>query len=343
MVNHRELSDAEVEELLGAYALDALDPEESVAVEAVLARRSDLALEADRLSSVAAWLGATEATEPPGAMRAAVLDTALARRRGPADPVVDVYVSLSEHLEQAIVDLPDDALDVVTPNGLTAAQLVVHMAAQESLLAQNLGTPTIDDLDEEQIVERTRALLPRFAGRELDDAVALWRDSVEANRTWAVANPDRTATWRGLGLTRDDTLLVRAFEAWVHTDDLHRAAALPVTRPEVRHLTLMSDLARRILPLALAVSEREHEGKTARLVLTGAGGGDWLVPMDGGTDPTDRTGRVTEPDVTVTADVVDWCHLVGDRVAPERLRVRIEGDQSLGRDLVAAAPALATL
>ncbi len=336
MVNPREVSDAEVEELLGAYALDAIDPDEIVAVEAVLARRPDLAREADRLSSVAAWLGATEATEPPGGMRDGVLDAALARRRGPADPVIDVYLSLSDRLEQAIVDLPDDALDAVTPNGLTAAELVVHMAAQESLLAQNLGTPTIDDLHEEDIVPRTHALLPRFAGHELDGAVALWRNSVEANRTWAVANPERTAIWRGLGLTRDDTLLVRSFEAWVHTDDLRRAAGSPVTRPDVRHLTLMSDLARRILPLALAVSQREHDGKTARLVLTGPGGGDWLVPMGASTP-------ATEPDVTVTADVVDWCLLVGDRVAPEALRVQVDGDLSLGRDLVAAAPALATL
>ncbi|HEY3673706.1 MAG TPA: maleylpyruvate isomerase family mycothiol-dependent enzyme [Acidimicrobiia bacterium] len=343
-MNRHELSDVEVDELLGAYALDALDPDELVAVEAVLARRPDLALEAARLSSVAAWLGATEAAEPPGGMRDTVLTAALARRRGPADPVVDVYLSLSDRLEQAIVELPDDALDVVTPNGLTASELIVHMAAQESLLAQNLGTPTVDDLDEEDITSRTHALLSRFAGRELDDAVALWRTSVEANRAWAVANPDRTAIWRGLGLTRDDTLLVRAFEAWVHADDLRRAAGAPVTRPEVRHLTLMSDLARRILPLALAVSEREHDGKTARLVLTGPGGGDWMVPMGGGTPVYAGTSSgATGADVTVTADVVDWCLLVGDRVAPEVLRVQVEGDQSLGHDLVAAAPALATL
>ncbi len=331
-----ELSETEVEELLGAYALDACEPDETAAIEAVLARRPDLAREAERLSSVAAWLGAAEAAEPPGRMRDRVLDRARARRSGSADPVIDVYLSLSERLAQAIDDLPDDALDVVTPNGLTAHDLVVHMAAQESLLAQNLGAPTIDDLTEEEIVARTEALLPRFAGRDLDDAVALWRDSVEANRAWAVANPDRTAIWRGLGLTRDDTLLVRSFEAWVHTDDLRRAAGLPGAAPEVRHLSLMSDLARRILPLALAVAGREHDGRTARLVLTGDGGGDWLVPMGVGSADA-------PPDVTVTADVVDWCRLVGDRIAPDALRVEVDGDEVLGRELVAAAPALATL
>jgi uncharacterized protein (TIGR03083 family) len=336
VVNPRELSDAEVGELLGAYALDACEPGETAAIEAVLARRPDLALEAARLASVAAWLGAADATEPPARMRAGVLDAAAARRMGPVDPVIDVYVSLSERLGQVIGDLPDDVLDVVTPNGLTAHDLVVHMAAQESLLAQNLGTPTIDDLREEEIDPRTEALLPRFAGRELDDAVTLWRDSVEANRAWAEANPDRTAIWRGLGLTRDDTLLVRAFETWVHTEDLQQACGRPRTPPEPRHLSLMSELASRILPLALAMAGGVHDGRTARLVLTGPGGGDWLVPLGAG----DTT---TEPDVTITADVVDWCHLVGARVAPDELRVVVDGDRELGRDVVAAAPALATL
>jgi uncharacterized protein (TIGR03083 family) len=335
-----ELSDAEVEELLGAYALDAVDPDEAAAVAAVLARRPDLAREADRLSSVAAWLGAIEATEPPRGLRDGVLDTALARRRGPADPVIDTYLSLSDEFGRAVADLPDDAHDVVTPNGLTAAQLVVHMAAQESLLAQNVGTPTVDDLPADDIAARTHALLARFADRDLDDALELWRASVDANRAWALANPDRTAIWRGLGLPRDDTLLVRAFEAWVHADDLRRVAGLPEHRPDARHLARMSDLARRILPLALALAGRAHDGRTARLVLTGPGGGDWLVPMGAGTGGVDA-GEA--PDVTVTADVVDWCRLVGDRISPDALPVEIDGDEVLGRDLVAAAPALATL
>jgi hypothetical protein len=49
------------------------------------------------------------------------------------------------------------------------------------------------------------------------------------------------------------------------------------------------------------------------------------------------------PDVTVTADVLDWCHLVGDRVGRDELAFHVAGDELLARDLVAAAPALATL
>jgi uncharacterized protein (TIGR03083 family) len=331
-----ELSDAEVEELLGVYALDACEPDEAAAIEAVLARRPDLAREADRLSRAAAWIGATEATQPPPRMRADVLGAAAVRRQRTADPVIDVYFALSERFGRAVDDLPDAALDVVTPNGLTAHDLVVHLAAQESLLAQNLGVPTFDAVRDEQIVARTDAFLPRFADRDLTAAVALWRTSVEANRAWAVANPDRTAIWRGLGLTRDDTLLVRSFEAWIHADDLRGAAGLPTAPPETRHLSLMSDLAGRILPLALAVAGRAHDDVTARLVLTGDGGGEWLVAMGAG-------DAGATPAVTVTADVLEWCRLVGDRIAPADLHHTIEGDPGLGFDLVAAAPALAML
>jgi uncharacterized protein (TIGR03083 family) len=332
----RPLSDAEVEELLGAYVLDACEPAEVAAIEAVLARRPDLAREADRLTRVAAWLGATEATEPPARMRDGVLDAAQAHRPGATDPVLDVYLAFADHLERAIDALPVDAHDVVTPNGLTAHDLVVHMAAQESLLAQHLGVPTIADLAEEEVVPRTHALLARFTDRGIDDARAAWRDAVDANRAWAAAHPDRSAIWRGLGLTRDDTLLVRSFEAWVHADDLRVVAGHGPIEPDAHHLALMSDLAGRVLPLALAAAGRTHDERTARLVLTGAGGGEWLVAMGEG-------DAAASADVTVTADVLDWCRLVGDRLEPAALRCEIEGDAALGLDLVAAAPALATL
>jgi hypothetical protein len=91
------------------------------------------------------------------------------------------------------------------------------------------------------------------------------------------------------------------------------------------------------LSLALGLVQRTRNGKTARLVLTGDGGGEWRVAMDG-------SGLSTQaPDVTVTADVVDWCMLVGDRIAPDVIPHTVDGDARLAEDLIAAAPALATL
>lgn len=55
----------------------------------------------------------------------------------------------------------------------------------------------------------------------------------------------------------------------------------------------------------------------------------------------DLGGR--EPDVMITADVVDFCRRVGDRLAPGELTCEIDGDATLAADLLAAAPAFATL
>ena len=150
--------DAEVEGLLGAYALDAVDPDEALAIEAVLARRPDLAREADELAHAAA-LARGHRSDAAAARDARPRHRRRAARAGavPVDPVVELYVALSDGLARTVAELPDDALDVVTPNGLTAHDLVVHMAAQESLLAQNLGVPTAPDLDEDEIVTRTHA------------------------------------------------------------------------------------------------------------------------------------------------------------------------------------------
>jgi hypothetical protein len=49
------------------------------------------------------------------------------------------------------------------------------------------------------------------------------------------------------------------------------------------------------------------------------------------------------PNVALTADVVDWCRCVSERVAPGALARRVEGDPALADDLAAASSAFATL
>jgi hypothetical protein len=73
--------------------------------------------------------------------------------------------------------------------------------------------------------------------------------------------------------------------------------------------------------------------ETALLVLTGAGGGELAVP------PGERP---TPPDVTVTADVVSFCRLVGGRIRPADLSYRTDGEGELGRELVETAASFAS-
>jgi hypothetical protein len=195
-----------------------------------------------------------------------------------------------------IDELPEAALDETTANGLTAHDLVVHMAAQESLLAQEAGVPSLPDIQESDIDARTAALLPSFDGQPVRAAV----------RPLAARGREQPRLGRGQRrrhghlarhpMTRDDAIVIRAFETWIHTDDLRRVAGWDLEAPAPEELAVMSELASRILPVALALRDAEHPGKAARLVLTGDGGGDWLIPL-GGVAPDDDV----TPDVTLTA------------------------------------------
>jgi len=65
--------DDDVRALLGAYALDAVDPDERVLVEQLVATDPSAAAELAQLTAVAAALGDAVAGEPPAALRASVL------------------------------------------------------------------------------------------------------------------------------------------------------------------------------------------------------------------------------------------------------------------------------
>jgi hypothetical protein len=47
--------------------------------------------------------------------------------------------------------------------------------------------------------------------------------------------------------------------------------------------------------------------------------------------------------LVLTADVVGWCRVASERLAPAALARHVEGDPALADDLVAASSAFATL
>lgn len=334
--------DAALEDLLGAYALDACDDDEVDAVEELLRRRPDLAPEVGRLSQAATWIGATEALSAPEALHASLLSAVRARRSPEAiDAAARCYAASTVRLGETI-----DALEVgdhaePTPNGLTARDLVVHLAAQETALARAVGALPTDEPASADIETNTAELLEELRGRPVDDARAMWQQSVDAVQTWArgagAERADARIEWLGMSFVRDDVLVIRAFENWIHRDDLRDIEGRPSDPPPADEIHEMADFSARMMPSALALSQRSRRGKTARLVLTGPGGGVWLVPMDGDADVQEP------PDVTLTADVVEWCRVFGERLDPAALPRRVDGDEALVADLLASAPALAML
>ncbi|WP_421735463.1 anti-sigma factor domain-containing protein [Cellulomonas sp.] len=67
------ISDDDARSLLGAYALDAVDPDERAVVEQLVATDPEAAADLAQLAAVAATLGDAVAGEPPAALRASVL------------------------------------------------------------------------------------------------------------------------------------------------------------------------------------------------------------------------------------------------------------------------------
>jgi uncharacterized protein (TIGR03083 family) len=336
----------ELEELLGAYALDACDPEEAAAVERYLATAPEAAAEVARLRAAAAWIGATEAMAPPAALRAAVFDAARARR-GPgasADPVLDAYTEETARFDAVIDEVPPEALDTPTFNGLSVRDLVIHLAAQHSMLAASIGSPVpgVDDIVETGIEARTAAFVERFHDRPVDDARAVLARAVAAVRRWARtsgAAGDSPVSLFGLELDRETVLVELAFEIWIHGDDVRRVLDREPEPPRAASLHALANWSVQALPVALELTGNPHAGKTARVILTGDGGGDWVVPLS----PGDARGDATTPDLVFTTDVVDWCLLAAERIRSDELRFSATGNRALVGDVLGAVPAFATL
>jgi uncharacterized protein (TIGR03083 family) len=335
MTIHR--SDDALVELLPAYALDACDPDEAEAIEELLRRRPELGAEAARLADTAAWIGAVEALEPPPRLRSALFERVRAATR--SDAAARLYAAEADRVARELEELDAGDYGLDTPNGLTARELVVHLAAQETMLAQAVGRP-VEDIDSLDVEERTARFVERYDRRPYADALAAWRRAVDAVVAWAADPVSQNATveWLGLPMRRDDALVARAFENWVHRDDLRQVRGRPAAPPPGPEVHLMAQLSMQTLPAALQLAGQARPGHTARVVLTGDGGGEWTVPLEPG--PTSASAA---PEVTLTTDVVDWCRLAAERIEPRDLAHDVDGDDELADELLVAASAFAVL
>ena len=129
--------------------------------------------------------------------------------------------------------------------------------------------------------------------------------------------------------------MIRAFETWTHHHDITSVLGreeAPVDPPVLR---TMAELAIQTLPIALAAKGYDYPGRTARVVLTGPGGGDWTIVCGA----PDTVGPV--PDVVLRAPVVEFCRRFADRLAVDAVPFEVEGDADLARALVDCAPAFA--
>jgi uncharacterized protein (TIGR03083 family) len=330
-LNRRE----EFDDVVAAFALDACDADEMDAVERYITEHPDVGPEVERLRVAAAGLAASDALAPPRDVRANVLAGARERRAPRISTPSQAHAEIEATLVDLLDDIPVSALERTTTNGLTVRGLVAHLAAMESLLAQWMGVPTFPQVTIEGVETRTAAVADATADWSFAEVIALWRRSTAAVRA-AVPDAGPSVRWFGSQTPTDLAVLVSAFEIWTHTDDIRRATGRPLGTPSAAALHTMAEGSMSMVPAALRASGRERTGRTARIELTGPGGGTWTVPMQVG-------GTIGEPDVSITLSAEEWCRRFSERLEADELDIDIRGDRKLATDLVSAAPVFARL
>lgn len=339
MTDMNDSDRTEIRDLEALLALDAIDDAERAAVEHVVDQA-----QLNSLRHAASALADATATAPPADLRERVLATARTRRAPgspladpmPANPA-DAFLRTVEELHHLLVDLRDDEWS--TPNLAVYGQtrdLIAHLVGVEEGLLGLLGEgeppdPKIWD----DHVAATSSLVTGLRGSPTSALVDRW---VRAARRLAVvaaqAPPDTPVAVNDVPTTVRGMLVLRTFEVWTHHEDVCRATGRPLPVLDGSRLRLMSSDLMNALPVALAVTGSAQPGRTARIVLTGFGGGTFERPMA-------MDSQVGVPDVVITADVVDFCRLAAHRVDPLDLDATIEGDPMLAHLVLVAAGAFA--
>jgi uncharacterized protein (TIGR03083 family) len=273
------------------------------------------------------------------AARPTVLGTARAARP-PSLPVArpgtaaGLLVEVSDGLDADLETLDDAAWRTPVLNGWTVQDVVAHLTAVHEVLVERLN-----GRDE-------RPVTPGELDAATDDAIAAQRRSspVETRRAWRVAVArlrhglevaDTDVDWLGLPAPAQTAIVDRAFETWIHANDIRRATNRSWLDPSGEHIHVLCDLAVQLLPLALTVGHKPHDALVT-VNLSGPGGGSWVMPLG--------AGAVTGVEFTLNAVARDLCMLMGDRLDPAEFAYSVRGHEygnDIARDLVSVAPSFA--
>lgn len=274
------------------------------------------AAEATRLQAAAALLGAAAPSTAPAHLRPRVLAAALARRPSrqrlsePFERQVDALVELVSGLDAWQLDLP-------VPRYGSVRGVIEHLAGNDSLVATDLGLASLGGLgvSPQQWQEQAQGLLRGVqSDASLDQPVRI---------------AGRTPQWRPLR----DALVQRAFETWIHADDVRRAIGRPASPPPPEDVSVMVAFGVRLLPFALKALGRDRPSQRAALHLAGASPALWSVAL------SDDTGAGVEV-VQLRADAVAFCELMANRRDLASFAYEADGDYGAAADLLAAAATL---
>jgi uncharacterized protein (TIGR03083 family) len=256
--------------------------------------------------------------KPAPGTRETVLSAALARRPAAIPAAVAPYAVQVRRLDDVLAVLDAAAWARPVIHGWSTERVVAHLHALDRTLAIELGVTVPEG--------------PR-TGTAAEPAVLAWRQQTEAlvgHMAAGLTRLDDEVRFLGGVMPVRTALLQRAFETWIHADDIRLALLSATHPPPPEHLTVLSDAGVRLLVTTLGVARPRHAGRTVRIHLAGEGGGCWTLPAAGGP----ASGP---PDVTLHAEVLDFCYLMGGRRDPQRIPHQAVGDAHLAADLLEVA------
>ncbi len=372
--------------LLGAWALNACPVVETAWIEMHLAECPSCADEGARLRDAAGWLSADEPLDPAPDLRTQVLARALAVR--PAEITVpdysSAYVAETARLDALLRDLGEsdwiERAELPWHGGvdrLRPAEVLSHLTAVDGVVSRALGlsdpVPAAHGPREDpaapvaiDLVERTSRLIEAQRRRGPDAVRSFWREQTRALvETAALAEAEHGASagdvmvdYGAFRIPLRDAFVDRAFECWIHADDVAEAVGWPYGPPRGVHIRMMVDLATRLLPhaldglraagLASLTSYRKYSGSdpsygdprgvsAVRLIIEGRGESEWLVPLEPLPPGSGPLPADIEPVATLAIDGVEFCFLCAAHRDPDRTPCGITGDRAAARDVLHAA------
>lgn len=283
-----------------------------------------------------------DAIDAPTGLRARVLAAATEARRPGQAASAPAHISGAEVFRRAVAaldallgDLEHSDWSQHALRDLDVQGLVGHLIGVERLFAAALADKSAPDVSGDDHVGATQPAAERQAGRAPAATHREWFDAATASiARLAEVDNSQPISFYGVTLPLDDLLVVRAFEMWIHDEDIRRATGRPLAAPDPERLARMVGLAATLLPAGIARAGRARPGATVRLVLTGTGGGTWDVSLDG-------SNEARRADSRIVVDAAAFCRVVGNRNDQKSSGAMVTGDTAAGSDLLVGAAALA--
>ena len=227
--------------------------------------------------------------------------------------------------------------------GWRVKDVLAHLATSELAAAALIGGEEAAELDEYRKSLDGDPVTPdgwngwSVARRDEDAPVALgleWGRAADLLLARAAAATEED--WRGLEIAwvAGDIRLrylvqARVAEWWVHGEDVREGASLP---PRLEHppVSLVNDLAVRLIPYSVSLAGLSFPGRVVRVSLQGVGGGTWIASTEAGR----QAAEDPRPDAEITGRGYAFASVAGGRADPDVCLyeglLNVGGDVDLG-------------